>query len=292
MHLSKPSVGTLFVGLCALLLSGAATAQALPDPISAPQVDASRERHWVNLDGEALPFTTAELEEFLRTAEIIERVSIDVGINGIDRLLLEKDGVRLRAGFRDVEIIRENQRIGREMYLVFRDNYAYECAAYELAKLLGIDSVPPAVLRRIGRTNGSVQAWVESDVDYLDDDFSPPGAAWSRQMSMMRFFDALTYNVDRNPGNLISDADFKLWLIDHTRAFQEKSGPFEVERVNAVERGVWERLQALDKTDFERTFSGLLESSQVNSFMQRRERLIEHINKLIVERGGEGSVIF
>ena len=36
----------------------------------------------------------------------------------------------------------------------------------------------------------------------------------------MRLFDSLIFNDDRNPGNYLFDADWKLWMIDHSRAFQ------------------------------------------------------------------------
>lgn len=251
------------------------------------------EWRWVGPDGATHDFTSAELEEFLRDATLVERVPLNVGINGIDRLLLEKDGVQLRAGFRDVDVFRRNQRVGPEFYMIFRDHYAFECAAYELAKLLGIDSVPPAVLRDIGRRKGSVQAWVESDLDYLDEDFKPPNAlAWARQQWQMWVFDALIYNVDRNPGNLMSDNQYKLWLIDHTRAFQEKGDLFEADKVVGIERGVWERLQALDRQTLDRALGGSLESSQISYLWQRRDRLIEHINTLIEQRGSEDAVVY
>jgi hypothetical protein len=259
----------------------------------AAEAQGATEWAWVTAEGSTHRFTTAELEDFLRDAEVVERVPVDVGINGIDRLLLEKDGVRLHAGFRNVDVHRRGQRVGKEMYMVFRDHYAFECAAYELAKLLGIDNVPPAVIRQLGNTTGSVQAWVESKTDYRADGFRPPDPlAWAQQQWMMAVFDALTYNVDRNPGNLISDDTYKLWWIDHTRAFQEKGNIFEPDKVVAIERSVWERLQALGREDFERALDGLLESSQVGYLMRRRERLIEHINALIAQRGGEDAVIF
>ena len=36
----------------------------------------------------------------------------------------------------------------------------------------------------------------------------------------MYVFDELIQNRDRNPGNSLWTTDWKLWLIDHTRAFR------------------------------------------------------------------------
>ena len=49
---------------------------------------------------------------------------------------------------------------------------------------------------------------------------SPTPRAWNRQMWVVRLFDQLIYNTDRNLGNLLIDKDWRLWMIDHTRAFK------------------------------------------------------------------------
>ena len=36
----------------------------------------------------------------------------------------------------------------------------------------------------------------------------------------MRVFDELIANTDRNLGNMLIDRQWKLWLIDHSRAFR------------------------------------------------------------------------
>jgi hypothetical protein len=36
----------------------------------------------------------------------------------------------------------------------------------------------------------------------------------------MRVFDQLIYNTDRNTGNVLYDTGWRLWGIDHTRAFR------------------------------------------------------------------------
>jgi len=109
-------------------------------------------------DGEPLPFNNdEEIVDFLSTAEILERTRIDEGINRTWKLLMEKDGVRAHAIFREVDITEKNKRVGRIFFLFFRDSYIFDCAAYEMAVLLGMDNVPPAVLSTVNRTPGSVQ---------------------------------------------------------------------------------------------------------------------------------------
>ena len=286
-HLPIPRV----LGFVLATLALAAGATAVPYGAVAGASPQAAEHRWVGPDLEVVPLTDDEILEFLRSAEIVERETINIGINGIDRLTLEQDGIRLRAGFRQVDRRERDQRVGDEFYLVFRDSYFFEPAAYQLARLLGIPSVPPAVLRRINGVDGSVQVWVEELFDKDDDTRSPDALGWARQLWTMKFFDALIYNVDRNPGNLKVDHHYHLWMIDHTRAFQRKSSPFQPQYANHVSAEVWERLQSLQREDFEAAFSGLLETAEIKFFMDRRAAIIEHINALILERSRD-AVIF
>ena len=55
----------------------------------------------------------------------------------------------------------------------------------------------------------------------------------------MRVFDELIQNRDPNAGNLLWTSDWKMWLIDHTRAFRlakELLKPEALERVEFDDR--------------------------------------------------------
>ncbi len=276
------------VALAALVTLGASELSAAS---TAPfREGQDRAQVWLGPDLSPLPFSEDEILEALRTGTILEREWVDIGINGIDRLLIEKDGVRLRAGFRVVDVRQREARVGGELYLLFRDDYRSEYAAYQLARLLGISNVPPTTLRTIRGDEGSIQLWVEDLFEDGNQARSPDSLGWALQHSTMLFFDALIYNVDRNPGNLKVDHSYKLWMIDHTRAFQDRSTPFQLERVNNVPHRIWQRFRGLSDEDFEGALTGPLEPAQVAFFMERRGALIEHIEKLIAERG-PGAVL-
>ena len=44
-------------------------------------------------------------------------------------------------------------------------------------------------------------------------------------MWVVRLFDQLIFNTDRNLGNLLIDKSWRLWMIDHTRAFKTFTEP-------------------------------------------------------------------
>jgi hypothetical protein len=246
---------------------------------------------WLDAGGDPLPIQSdAEILEFLRTATVVSRQRIPVGVNRPEKLLLQENGIRAHAAFRIVDERERNVRIGARFYFDFRDSYRHECAAYELARSLGLDLVPPATLREIDGTEGSIQIWLESALS-LEGREPPDVRAWVTQVWDRDLFDNLILNVDRNLGNLFVDPQQRLWLIDHTRAFQPEDQLLDPERVARIRRSVWERLAAMTEDDLKALVGEYLDHGQVNALAKRRELLVEHVQRLVAERG-EQTVFF
>ena len=103
----------------------------------------------------------------------------------------------------------------------------------------------------------------------------------------MRFFDNLLYNIDRNAGNKLVTSDYRLRLIDHTRAFQFR---FELldDRMVRVPRDSWERLLALTEEELKNALADYLSAVEIGGILRRRDVLVRHIDALIAERGDDG----
>jgi hypothetical protein len=249
----------------------------------------AQERIWIDADGRALPFAKDEdVLAFLRTAEIVSEEVLAAGVSGSKKLLLRKDGRQVHAIFRESFERARNARVGSRVFPEFVDSYLFECAAYEIDKLLGLGHVPPVTLRQIGSRKGSLQLWLEDSVDGLDQggrEFRPPnGAAWANQLWDMYFFDSLVFNVDRNLGNFLVDSRYRLWLIDHTRAFQTVEDLLG-DRIIRVKRESWERLLALTEDDLEKHLAAYLDRGQLEALWSRRELLVKRIREIAAERG-------
>jgi hypothetical protein len=242
---------------------------------------------WKGPDGEPLPFDSeAEIVEFLRTAEVVRSTKIPVGITKPLRLLLQKDGVRARAAFRYEEVDRKNVSVEGRHYRRFRDSCRFECAAYRLSRLLGLDRVPPTTDRRFQGRSGSVQIWVEEGLDEEATEFQPPRPLdYVRQTWDQDLFDNLIFNIDRNSSNVIVDEEYRLWLIDHTRAFQPVPELLDPERVTRVNRAVWTRLRELDGDTLQEELGPYLDGEEMMCLMRRRELLLERVDRLVAERG-------
>ena len=239
---------------------------------------------WQDPDGTPLPFQNdSEILEFLRTARIVSQNRVVVGINKISKVLLEKNGVQLQAAFRKVSINQPRGRLAVGKAFGFRDDCRFEVAAYRLSKLLGLDNVPPVVERKIGRDRGTLQLWVENammEKERRNEKVQPPSKLpWTYQWQTLRLFDNLIDNDDRNLGNILIDSDWKLWMIDHTRAFgiaKKLRNPYQVWQ---CERDLWERLQELDRKVLEKECKGSLKGPQIKALMARRDLLVQHIQK-------------
>ncbi len=252
-------------------------------------------RPWPGPDGKPLPFRTYdEATEFLRTARIVSSVNVGIGIAGIKRLVLERNGIRARGAFHAINNVTRDSRVDGRMFRSYYDSYKNQCAAYELARLFELDNVPPTVCRRVNGIDGSIQLWIEetrSETDRTEAGLRTPVISdWLRQVQAMRLFDSLIFNDDRNPGNYLFDADWKLWMIDHSRAFQMRRELEYSDEFVWCARRTWQLLNQVTDDQIRAAIDTYLAPPQMGALVERRGLLVEHIQKLIDERG-EDAVI-
>ncbi len=252
---------------------------------------------WTDPDGNPLPFQSdEEIMQFLRTAKVISLKDIGEGITNPKKVMLEKDGVRMNAIFRAVNEDKPSATMaGGSTEMFFRDSYIFEPAAYHLSRLLGMTSVPPAVLRTVRGNDGSVQIWLEGLMTYTKSQklkLAPPDRArWTKQVHMMRFFDALIFNTDRNTGNWMIDSKWNLWLIDHTRAFRRQVTLRSQALLVQCDRKLYEQVKNLDEDKARQTLKPFLRGYEIDALLERRKKLMEHFEGLIREKG-ESRVLF
>jgi hypothetical protein len=167
----------------------------------------------------------------------------------------------------------------------FFESYKSEIAAYKLDKC-SRSMVPPTVARIVDGEVMSVQLWVENTrtIGHVQQRklHSPDPAAWNRDVYRQRVFDNLVANIDENAGNLLIDPAWRIIKVDHSRCFVEDKMPFELTR---IDRGLFERLQALDRATLEREIGDLMEPGTIESLLRRRDRIVQKFQQLIAKQG-------
>jgi hypothetical protein len=228
----------------------------------------------------------ADVESFLREGRVVESKEIGSGVTRPKKLLLERDGATLSAAFKTVDVQETKvTRFSDSVEMNFSDRYVYERAAYLLDRQLGLGMVPVSVLRTIDGTPGVLVAWVP---DAIDEGQRSAGGLLpadlrrlTRQRSVMRVFDALIYNTDRNQGNQLYTPDWKLHLIDHSRSFRLRRRPpdgFFAERVS-LPRSLADGLRGLDAETLGQAMHGILSKLQVKAVLARRDAILEKIEQ-------------
>lgn len=251
---------------------------------------------WVGPDNQLLPFETAEeAEEFLKKARVVSRKRVGAGINNPIKVLLEQDGIQAHAVFRDVRVSKPTARFPGKFVPNFRGDALFEISAYRLGKLLGLNNIPPAILRRIDGRKGSLQLWIEkatTEKKRIERDLKPENILlWRLQVQTMRLFDNLIYNEDRNQGNILFDPAWRLWMIDHTRAFRRQKSLLSPNTIWRIEKNLWDRLQQLDLDAVKKAVSPFVSPAEVRAILKRRDLIVQIIDNLIARRG-EQLVVF
>jgi uncharacterized repeat protein (TIGR03843 family) len=97
-----------------------------------------------------------------------------------------------------------------------------ELAAYLLSEALGLDLVPPTVVRDGPHGEGSMQWFV--DVDHRQHYFTihEERSDLHDALRAVALFDLLANNTDRKSGHVLIDADDHIWGIDHGLCFAEE----------------------------------------------------------------------
>lgn len=94
-----------------------------------------------------------------------------------------------------------------------------EIAAYLLSQAMGINMVPPTVLREGPLGEGSLQLFIDADVEQHYFTIFEQRKDLHDQLRAMCVFDIVANNTDRKAGHCLLGLDDKIWGIDHGVCF-------------------------------------------------------------------------
>ena len=246
----------------------------------------------------AQPRDKAWMQEFMLTAEIVDAVPIDRGVTKPWRLTLRSGEITADVAFNSVNKQRARQRLGRRSEINFVDAYRYNIAAYRVAELLGLDDMMPVTVERDWNGTPGAMTWWIDDVMMDEETRLTPPRQWPDDMQTfndqryrMLVFAELVYDTDRNQGNVLYGSDWKLWMIDFTRAFRLWDELRAPQNVTQCDRDLLERMRGLTRARVEEYTRPYLTGREVRALIGRRDKLVEHFEALI-EQKGERLVLY
>lgn len=235
-------------------------------------------------------------ETFLLRARIIGVRPASIGITRSRRATLSNARITHDAHLQTIDDVKGELHGPSRTETNFHDSYKGNIAAYRLDRLLELRMVPVSVERLIDGVRAAVTWWVD---DVAMDEASrrkkkiepPDRQVWSDQYHIVRVFDALIDNTDRNLGNLLIDRQWNLWMIDHTRAFGSGRALRNVETLVRCDRRLLDRLKTLRAGDLEAALRPYLTRDEVAAMLARRDLLVRHFDELAAARGPD-TVIY
>ncbi len=254
-------------------------------------------------------FTAEELarrpacEEFLLTAEIVRSEDIGRGVTKPIRLYLRKGDVEASAAWKNPSGWLNG----------YWEGWEYEIAAYRLDKLVGLNMIPPAVEREFKGKKGVLSYWAEHKTSYdkiMEEGIPIPAEvkqAFDDRKYLMRAWDSLIANDDRNQQNILFTADWRTLLIDHSRAFRstkeyrerlvfgreglKTSADGQRWLIRRVPRAFFEKLKTLDFASIKAAVGPYLKDDEIRAVVERRALLVREIEETAREQG-EAEVIY
>jgi len=226
--------------------------------------------------------TIAEKEEFLRTAQIIADNPAKKGVTNTRRVTLTDGKVTHDANVQQIDEHKDIfQTDDGTTEFNFKDSYKFNIAAWKLARLLGIGDMMPPYIERKYRGSAASYSWYV-DNDRMDEQeriqkhlTAPDPDAWNREMYVVRVFDQLIFNTDRNLGNLRIDQQWRIWMIDHTRAFRTRHDLRAPKNLVQCDRALLAKMKALDESTLETELAGSVNREEIKAVLARRDRIVK-----------------
>ena len=253
-------------GPAAEIRTQAAAQEAAPKPAAAPVL------------------SDTEAERFLKEAKILKTKGVGKGVTGSVRATMTDGTLTHDAQIQMIDEKKATFEAPGATEFNFQDSWKFNVAAYRVDRLIGLNMVPVTVARTWKSERAAFTWWIDDvmmdEGKRLKDKMQPPNnAAWNEQMQLVRVFDQLICNVDRNMGNLLIGSTWRVWAIDHTRAFRTQTALKSAANITRCDRQVFERLKQLNKDALKREIGEFVSDYQISGLLARRDAIVSLLEK-------------
>ena len=239
--------------------------------------------------------TCEQMETFLKTARIGRQRSIPVGVTLPSRATLDDGKLQHDAAIQTIDETKTQFTTAKGTEFNFRDSWQFNVAGYELAKLLELNMVPPYVERTSSGKRASFSWWISDTMmerDRVKQSITPPDTEkWNAEVLAGRVFHELIADTDVNMTNLLITKEWRVWLIDFSRAFRTAKTLQEPERLNAVDRKLFARIKELTKDTLRQKLGRWISGDQINAVLARRDAIVRTLDEKIA-KSGEAKIVY
>ena len=240
--------------------------------------------------------TDAEKEAFLRSAKITKSKQAAKGVTGSTRVTMTDGTITHDAHVQCIDESKHEFVTDRGTELNFKDTYKFNIAAYRLSRMLGLSNLPVTLERKVAGKTCAVDWWVDNVM--MDEAGrkqkkmeSPDVNSWNQQMYVVRVFDQLIHNVDRNLTNLLILKDWTIVMIDHSRSFRLSHTLENPKNLVMCERTLLKNLRALDKETAHKRLLPYCTKGEVDAMLIRRDVIVRFFDDQ-VQAKGESAVLY
>lgn len=108
---------------------------------------------------------------------------------------------------------------------------------------------------------------------------------WNCQMYNLRVYNELVYNTDPNVGDFLITRDWKLWMVDFSRAFRVHKKLRNPRNLGKIDPRVLEGLRKLDRSTLTESVGGFLTMAEIEGLLARRDLVVKLFDRQITDKG-------
>ena len=230
-----------------------------------------------------------EIEAFLKSAKIAKVRELPVGVTMPSRATLTSATLQHDASIQTIDMRAPTYETSRGTEVNFRDTWQFNVAGYELAKMLQLNMVPPYVERTVAGVRASVSWWIDDAImerDRVQKKLTPPDVGkWNDQMHASRLFHELIGDADFNATNTLITRDWRIWMIDFSRAFRAKRELQYPGEITRIDRRLLENLRALSQDVMRQKLGRWLTRAEIDAVLARRDLIVRALDAQIAGTG-------
>jgi hypothetical protein len=240
--------------------------------------------------------TDEEMEQFLLKAKVLRTKSVSKGVTKARQVSMSDGRITHDAQIQDVNIEKAIFEVSpKHTEINFKDLFRYNIAAYRLSRLLGLTNVPVSVERTVEGKPAAVTWWLDDvameEGDRVKNKIEGNGLRRRNYYAVMLVFDELIQNRDRNAGNILWSSDWKLWMIDHTRAFRLGKELRQPKALTICDEAFLDRLRGLTRPALAKAVGRNLTRPEIDALLSRRDLIVKLFDEKIAALG-QAAVLF